>query len=294
MFNISNISKFCFGCEQLGGTDWGEINVSDITSAIHRSLDSGVNFFDTAPVYGLGLSETRLSEILGSKRHDLFIATKGGLSWSDSKLDGRAVVSRDSSKSHLRIGLENSLRRLKLDFIPIYYIHWPDPNVEIRYTFEILSKFQSEGKIMHIGCSNFNELQLRAACEVSDISLVQLPINLLGDSINSKIADFVKDRSIGLVAYNVLANGLLTGKYDKNSRFEFSDRRSRLPQFQGEMFLESLRQVEKISLKATINNMKCSQFSISQVLKFPNVVSVIVGIKNLEQLEENISVLSLI
>ncbi len=292
MVSVPGLSKICFGCEPLGGTDWGQINVSDIASAISRALELGVNFFDTAAVYGLGISEVRLTEILGAKRHDVVIATKGGLSWADTPSGERAAISRDSSPKYLRGAVEASLRRLRLDCIPVYFIHEPDPNTEIKYTFEYLSKLRDEGKILHIGCSNFSAAQVRAACEVSDISLVQLPLNLLGEDLDLEMAELVKEKAIGVVAYNVLANGLLTGKYDENSRFEQNDRRARLPLFQGKKYRETLRQVADISVLAAAENLTCAQYAISRVLRRPDVVSAIVGIKNRGQIEENYSAMS--
>ena len=287
MASVPEISRICFGCEPLGGADWGPVSVPDIASAISRALELGVNFFDTADVYGLGMSETRLSEILGARRHDVVIATKGGLSWREATSGGRATVSRDSSPAYLRTAVEASLRRLRLDRLPVYFIHWPDPGTEIRYTFEFLSKLKAEGKIGHIGCSNFSAAQVRAACEVSEVSFVQLPVNLLDDDIELEMAELVKQKAIGVVAYNVLANGLLTGKYNANSRFSQDDRRSRLPLFQGEAFRRALQQVAEISVRAETENLTCAQYAISSVLRRGDVVSAILGVKNREQIEEN-------
>lgn len=287
MGSKQSVSRICFGCEPLGGTDWGNVNVEDIATAISRALELGVNFFDTAPVYGLGLSETRLSEILGERRHDVVIASKGGLSWVVPPLGMRASISRDSSPSNIRHGVEASLRRLRIDCIPIYYIHWPDPNTEIKSTFECLSSLQDEGKIGQIGCSNFSAEQIRAASEVSNIAFVQLPLNLLGEELDHNIVELVIKKKIGVVAYNVLAGGLLTGRYNETSRFLQNDRRSRLPLFQGDAFKDALRKVANISVAAVAANQTCAQYAISRVLDQPGVVSAILGIKNRRQIEEN-------
>lgn len=292
MVSAPRISRICVGCEPLGGADWGQISVPDIASAISRALELGVNFFDTADVYGLGLSETRLSEILGARRHDVVIATKGGLSWREAASGKRAAVSRDSSPAYLRTAVEASLRRLRLDRLPVYFIHWPDPGTEIKYTFEFLSTLQEEGKIGHIGCSNFSAAQVRAACEVSEVSFVQLPMNLLGEDIDLEMAELVKEKAIGVVAYNVLANGLLTGKYNVNSRFGQDDRRARLPLFQGEAYRRALQQVAEISVLAEAENLTCAQYAISWVLRRGDVISAILGVKNREQIEENYSAMS--
>jgi aryl-alcohol dehydrogenase-like predicted oxidoreductase len=292
MTDVHEISKICFGCEPLGGADWGAISVPDIASAISRALELGVNFFDTADVYGLGLSETRLSEILGAKRHDVVIATKGGMSWRESASGQRAEISRDSSPTYLRTAVEASLRRLRLDQLPVYFIHWPDPNTDVKHTFEFLSRLKVEGKIGQIGCSNFSMEQVRSACEVSEVTFLQLPINLLGDDIDLELARLIKEKGLSVVAYNVLANGLLTGKYNAHSRFPSDDRRARLPLFQGERYLDVLRQVSEISARAQADNQTCAQYAISSILRRDYVVSTILGIKSREQIEENSSVMS--
>jgi myo-inositol catabolism protein IolS len=287
MISLPEVSKICFGCEPLGGADWGQVSVHDIASAVTRSLELGLNFFDTAEVYGLGMSESRLAEILGARRHDVVIATKGGMSWAEASEGGRAIISRDSSPRHLQIAVENSLRRLRLDRIPIYFIHWPDPKTEIRDTFEFLNRLQDAGKIAHIGCSNFSVAQVQAASEVSKVSFVQLPLNLLGEDITPEMAALVKEKDIKVVAYNVLANGLLTGKFNINSKFAAGDRRARLPLFQGEMYRKALHRVAEISTLAASENLTCAQFAINTVLRRGDIASVILGIKNREQIEEN-------
>jgi len=216
---FDKISPFCFGCEPLGGTDWGDVNIAEIEKAIQHSLDLGINFFDTSSVYGLGLSEERLSEILGKNRHDVVIATKGGLSWIQNGSTNRAVFSRDSSPASIIRNIEDSLRRLKIDCLPIFYIHWPDDDVSIHKTFLALMKLRDEGKINKIGCSNFNAAQLEKACSVANVSFVQLPYNILNNYFDMKIQKLCKQYNIKIVVYNVLANGLLTGKYNESSIF---------------------------------------------------------------------------
>lgn len=286
--NSRRLSKICFGCEPLGGVDSGDVSVKKISDAISLALELGVNFFDTAAVYGLGLSETRLAKVLGNKRHDVYIATKGGLSWSvESNSSARARVVRNSSPSSLRKSVEDSLRRLKISRIPIYYIHWPDPNVEIRISFELLNKLYDEGKIGQIGCSNFNLDQVILASDVAEISFLQMPINIMGKDISANFKNFLNEKKISLVAYNVLANGLLSGKYNEQSVFLKNDRRSRLTEFQGDNFKKALMRVEELKKIAAAEGMTCAQYSISKIIKEPEVVSVILGIKNCKQLEEN-------
>lgn len=291
MAKLAGMSKICFGCEALGGTDWGQVDVAAIADAVEKALALGVNFFDTAEVYGLGLSEKRLSEILGPRRHDVMIATKGGLSWQPSTSGGRATIRRDSSPEHLRGAVHASLRRLRLERLPVYYIHWPDPNTDIRTSFDCLARLQDAGKIGLIGCSNFNAEQVRLACEVANVALIQLPLNVLGEDLESDMRQLVHEKGIGIVAYNVLAHGLLTGKYGLDVSFPENDRRSRLPLFQGDTYRQALQRVCAISAAAAMQGLTCAQYSIAKVVNRAEVTSAILGIKTRRQLEENVSFL---
>lgn len=282
------VSKLCFGCEPLGGKDWGEVNIADIDLAIHRSIDLGVNYFDTADVYGLGQSEERLSRILGARRHELVIATKGGVSWYRGAKTGRALTFLDSSPKYLGKAVENSLRRLRLEYLPVYYVHQPDQNTDIRVTFEFLSKLQSKGKIGLLGCSNYNSKQIALASEVVNLSVVQLPLNILSGSLAKEILDTCETYNLKVVAYNVLASGLLTGKYDEKSKFDSNDRRSRLPLFQGKKFCKAIEQVHAIEKTAQEKAVTVGQYSINWALNQPYVASAITGIKNVQELEQNI------
>lgn len=286
-------AKLCFGCEPLGGTDWGVVDLEEIGKAIRCALDHGVNFFDTAGVYGLGESERRLANILGDMRHEVIIGTKGGLSWEGGNPGLRARVYRDSSPSALRRDVEESLRRLRVETIPIYYVHWPDPKTDIRETFQFLSTLKAEGKIQNIGCSNFNALQLKTACRYADVSYIQLPINILGNSrIEASLENVISEHKIKVVAYNVLAYGLLTGKFTNQSSFAENDRRSRLAIFRGDDFKAVLKAVKDISLEAQKNNKTCAQYSIMKVLEMKHIVSVVLGIKSVKQFIENFSAIS--
>jgi aryl-alcohol dehydrogenase-like predicted oxidoreductase len=281
------LSPICFGCEPLGGTDWGDVNILDIERAIHRALELGVNFFDTAAIYGLGQSEKRLSHILGEYRHEVVIATKGGLSWNHSNSSERAIVSRDISPIAIQKDIENSLRRLRLDCLPIFFIHWPGSIIQIQTTFEVLMRMHIDGKIASIGCSNFSKKQVEAACSVADVRYIQIPLNILSGQIDEDIVSICKKYNIKIIVYNVLASGLLTGKYDNQSKFPSNDRRSRLPLFQGKQYLDALSRIAELRMHSEMSKRTLAQNAIHWVLKQPNVVSAILGIKNSKQIEEN-------
>ena len=285
---MKKLSLICFGCEPLGGVDSGNVSFDEIEKAIFKALDLGVNFFDTAGAYGLGLSEERLSKILGSQRHEVVIATKGGLSWKKSNSQ-RSVVIKDSSPNAIRRDVESSLTRLRLECLPIFFVHWPDNNTPIEDTFIELSKLKNEGKINSIGCSNFSAQQLSIACKASQVEYLQLPINLLSGKLDSDISKICTSNKIKVIAYNILENGLLTGKINKNTNFPNNDRRSRLPLFKGVEFINVLNRIEELKVKAIENNGNLLKYSINWVLMQKNISSVIIGIKNSEQIKENYS-----
>lgn len=286
---LGPISKICFGCEALGGVDWGSVDILEIEKAISMALELGINFFDTAAIYNLGLSESRLANVLGSKRKEVIIASKGGLSWDKKTSAKRAMVSRDSSETAIRKGVEDSLRRLKIERIPIYYIHWPDRCTSFSETFGCLNNLVEEGKIGEIGCSNFSVDELRSVLKISDISFLQIPANILRDSVVPEVSRLAKANDFQIVGYNCLASGLLTGKYSPGHKFEINDRRSRQDEFRGDMFRSSLAFVSQIKKRAVASGLTTAQYSLKTLIEDEQVSAAIVGIKSIQQLEENTS-----
>jgi len=139
------LSPMAMGCELLGGADWGSVDLPGARDAIRCALEAGITVFDTADAYGLGRSEVELSSVLGGERHDVTIVTKGGLRWTDNPSGGRAKILRDSSCAYLSSAIDASLRRLRLDVIPIYLVHWPDLKTPLAETIACLEDARSVG-----------------------------------------------------------------------------------------------------------------------------------------------------
>jgi aryl-alcohol dehydrogenase-like predicted oxidoreductase len=224
---------------------------------------------------------------LGHRRHDVVIATKGGVSWSRPSTGVRASVTYDSSPKYIRTAVENSLRRLRLEVLPIYYIHWSDPKTPIETTFSALEKLRAEGKIRALGCSNYSPDQLAQACQAATVEYVQLPTNVLEGAPRPDMMEVCARYQLRIVAYNVLAQGLLTGKYTESSRFPPDDRRSRLPLFQGQRYRDALVRAAQVREEAISEKLTAAQYAIRWVLRQPHVASAIVGIKSVTQLDEN-------
>ncbi len=235
---VCNISRLGMGCWALGGHGWGKVSREDLLNSVQAALDCGVNFFDTADVYGLGVSEQLLCQALGNKRHDVIIATKGGVRCENGK------TWYDCSPSYLREAVNSSLRRLRLDIIPLYYIHWPDGITPIHIMMEEMLSLQNSGKIGAIGLSNFTLKQLKEAISVAPVDAVQVQWNMLYPEKGYAVLPLCSENNIALVAWGALADGLLTGKFTEQTRFDSDDHRSRTPHFQGEEFLWNLQRID--------------------------------------------------
>jgi myo-inositol catabolism protein IolS len=280
------VSRVAIGCEQLGGTDWGRYDREETHRAIARAADLGINVFDTADVYSLGESERNLAKALGPRRHEMFIVTKGGVRWELSPGQSRARCWFDLSPAYLRQALEESLRRLGIEAIPLYLLHAPDPNVPIAESLEALLELKRAGKIRAIGLSNFPLVEIQRANEVTPIAAVQLRYNLLERGPETELLPWCLERGIGILAYGPLAEGLLAGKYSEGSRFDAGDRRSRLPHFQGEALRRNLVCVERVKQLAAEHSKTPAQIAVNWVLSRDAVTTAIVGVKNSKQLEE--------
>ena len=282
------VSRLAFGCEPLGGTDWGQVDGDLAKEAVSRAVDLGINFFDTADVYGLGRSEEALSAALGERRHDVVIISKFGVNWRQDPNGGRAETFLDSSPRRVVQALENSLRRLRIDCIPLYLVHWPDPRTPITETMEALLRCQQAGKIRHVGVSNFPARLVRQANQVVKLAAVELPYSLLDREAERELVPCCRELGIDVLVYGPLAQGLLTGKYGPGTRFSRDDRRSRLAHFQGEKLARNLKMVDKLSAVAQRKEKTATQVAIRWVLDNPSVASAIVGVKTPEQLEDNL------
>mgnify|MGYP001213606470 CR=1 FL=1 len=278
------------GCEQLGGSDWGDYDLSGPREAVRCALDLGVTVFDTADVYGLGQGEEELSKALGSHRHDVTVITKGGVRWSESGHRSRARTWRDSSAKYLSSAIDASLRRLRLDVIPLYLVHWPDMNTTLDETLDCLAMARDSGKVRHYGLSNFSASLVKSALHLGGISAVETELNLLSRSDEIIELRNHKDAGLETLSYGVLAQGLLTGKYFAESSFGTKDRRHRLEHFRPEAFVRNEPVYNALRDIALETGRTQAQVAIRWVLESGAVSCAILGAKSPKQLESNLDI----
>lgn len=276
------VSRLAFGGWAIGGYGWGKINDRDSVAAIRKALDLGINFFDTADVYGLGHSEEVLSQALGEDRHKVVIATKFGKNWDKN---GKTFL--DASPKRVVEALEGSLKRLRIDCIPLYQIHWPDPKISIGETIRALKKCQQEGKIAHIGCSNFSPDQMREAQEIARIESLQAPYNFTDRKIEKEILPYCQRKKISVITYSPLVQGLFSGQYNINSKFDKDDIRGKYENWQGEKFKAGLKLTERLKEIGIRYEKTPAQIALRWILDNPSIGHVIVGIIKPEHITEN-------
>ena len=283
------VSRIAFGTWQLGG-DWGKFDEDEAIGAIRHARDLGINLFDTAQGYGFGASERLLGRALRDdldhRREEVVIATKGGLRMSDEGLV------RDSRPEWLRRGVEASLRALEVDHIDLYQIHWPDPQVPFAETAIALQQLVEEGKIRHVGVSNFDAAQIAEFARTRPVETLQPPYHLFRREIEHEVLPYCREHDIGVLAYGPLAHGLLTGALDESTTFASDDWRSQSPLFQGETFRRNLATVRELArLAADQHECTVGQLAIAWTLANPAVHAAIVGSRRPAHIEESLGAL---
>ena len=283
------VSPIAFGTWQLGG-DWGSFDESEAISAIRHAHELGVNFFDTAQAYGFGASEQLLGKALRDaldvRREELVIATKGGL-----RIDAEHGLVRDSSPAWLRRGVQESLRHLGVEYIDLYQVHWPDPNTPLAATAQALEELVQEGKIRHVGVSNFGVAEMAEFARTRAVETLQPPYHLFRRDIESDVLPYAREHDIGVLAYGPLAHGLLTGAMDKDTTFPAEDWRSNSDLFNGEAFQRNLRTVGDLESFARSRGYSVGQLAIAWTLANPAVQVAIVGSRSIPHIEDSLGAL---
>ncbi len=276
------VSRICFGTWQFSG-DWGPTEVEESKCAMRRAIELGINFFDTAQAYGFGEAERVLGEALKpeiqARREEVVLATKGGLG-----MTGDGLV-RDSSPQVLRQGVEDSLRYLGTDYIDLYQVHWPDAGTPFAETAGALEELVREGKLRHVGVSNFSVAEMVEFARTRPVETAQPPYHLFRRDIEADVLPWCREHRVGVLVYAPMAHGLLTGKFDRDVQLPEEDWRASSPLFRGEAFERNLATVEELGRFAEERGLTVAQLAVAWTIAHPAVHAAIVGARDEGQIE---------
>jgi aryl-alcohol dehydrogenase-like predicted oxidoreductase len=236
------VSRVAIGTWAIGGWMWGGTDEAESIATIRAALDHGINVIDTAPVYGFGRSEEIVGKAIaeGRLRDRVVIATKVGLEWKDGS------VFRNASRGRIIREAEDSLRRLRTDYIDIYQVHWPDPIVPIEETAAAMQMLFKQGKIRAIGVSNFSLEQMQRFRSVAALHVLQSPYNLFEREIEAELLPYCRENNIATFGYGALCRGLLSGRMRPATIFSGDDLRRSDPKFQQPRFAQYLSAVQRL------------------------------------------------
>jgi aryl-alcohol dehydrogenase-like predicted oxidoreductase len=236
------VSPVAIGTWAIGGWMWGGTDEAQSVATIRAAFEHGINIVDTAPVYGFGRSEEIVGKAIaeGRLRSQILIATKAGLEWNDGR------VFRNASRGRILREVEDSLRRLRTDYIDIYQVHWPDPLVLIEETADAMSTLLKQGKIRAIGVSNFSVLQMERFRRVAPLHVLQPPYNMFERGIEVDLLPYCRENKIATFGYGALCRGLLSGRMKAGTVFDGDDLRRTDPKFVEPRFAQYVAAVQKL------------------------------------------------
>ncbi len=236
------VSRIGLGTWAIGGWMWGGTDENESIRTIHTAVERGINLIDTAPAYGFGRSEEIVGRAIADRglRSRVVIATKTGLEWKDGK------VFRNASRDRILREVEDSLRRLRTDYIDIYQVHWPDPLVPIEETAGAMQTLFDQGKIRAIGVSNFSVAQIERFRRVAKLHIVQPPYNLFEREIEDELLPYCRKSNLATLTYGALCRGLLSGKLEEDAHFGGDDLRLTDPKFQPPRYSQYLAAVRRL------------------------------------------------
>jgi aryl-alcohol dehydrogenase-like predicted oxidoreductase len=281
------ITPIGFGAWAIGGAGWefawGAQDDSNSIGAIHEALDAGINWIDTAAVYGLGHSEEVVAQALKGMNNRPYVFTKCSMVW-----DERREIGHRLKADSIRRECEASLRRLRVEAIDLYQIHWPDPGEDIEEGWATLAALKEEGKVRHIGVSNFNVQQMRRAQTIAPITSLQPRYSLLHREIEDEILPFAARENIGVIAYSPMASGLLTGAMTREriASLPADDWRKHHPDFWEPQLSRNLRLVRLLRAIGRLHGRTPAEVAVAWVLHHPAITGAIVGARRPGQVRE--------
>jgi aryl-alcohol dehydrogenase-like predicted oxidoreductase len=287
------ITPLGIGAWAMGGSGWafawGNQDDRDSTSAIHAALEAGVNWIDTAAIYGLGHSEEVVGRALHSLSKKPYVFTKCERRW---ERDGKIFGSLKAES--IRQECEDSLRRLKIDVIDLYQIHWPAPEQDIEEGWAEMARLKEQGKVRWIGVSNFNVSQMKRAMKIAPITSLQPPYSLLARDSEREILPFARENNIGVIVYSPMRAGLLTGKMSKERALNLppDDWRSRDSDFKEPKLTRNLELVDLLREIGNCHGRTPAEVALAWTLNNPGVTGAIVGLRRADQVQGTIGALN--
>jgi aryl-alcohol dehydrogenase-like predicted oxidoreductase len=259
---------------------WGPQDDDESISAIHAALDHGVNWIDTAAVYGLGHSEEVVARALEGRSNKPYVFTKCARAWNE-KREIQKVLKRDS----VRRECEDSLRRLRVDVIDLYQIHWPEPDEDVEEGWETLARLKEEGKVRWIGVSNFNVAQLERCRAIAPITSLQPPYSAVSPEVQDALLPYCQEHGIGTIVYSPMKSGLLTGKMTRErvAALPEDDFRRRAPAFQEPQLTRNLALADRMKEIGARHGRSAGEVAIAWTLRHPAVTAAIVGMRSAGQ-----------
>jgi aryl-alcohol dehydrogenase-like predicted oxidoreductase len=289
-YSSLHLTPIGLGTWAMGGGDWkfgwGAQDDAASIGAIHAALDAGINWIDTAAIYGHGRSEEIVGRALRGRRDGVIVATKCGRVWEEG--------SRDIGKSLRRASIlreaDASLRRLGVDVIDLYQLHWPEPDEEVEEGWATVAELVTLGKVRFGGVCNFNMAQLARAQAIHPIASLQPPYSMLRREIEAEIVPWCAANRVGLLAYSPMQAGLLTGAFtaERAAALPLEDWRSRHPMFQEPQLSANLRIVDGLRPIAARLGLTVSQLALAWVLRLPAMTSAIAGARSADQIQETV------
>jgi aryl-alcohol dehydrogenase-like predicted oxidoreductase len=278
------LTRIGVGAWAMGGGDWafgwGPQDDTDSVAAIHAALDAGINWIDTAAVYGLGHSEEVVTRALEGRANRPYVFTKCARVWNERREIGKSLKANS-----VRRECEASLRRLKVDAIDLYQIHWPEPDEDVEEGWSEMAKLREEGKVRWIGVSNFSADQMRRAQAIAPITSLQPPYSIISPEIEESILPYAAGHNIGVIVYSPMKSGLLSGAMtqERAATLPADDFRRRTPNFQEPRLSRNLKLAELLRDIGRRHNRATGEVAIAWTLRNPAVTAAIVGMRSAEQ-----------